>query len=148
MRGHPPREGSAAPAAQVFLHRVLVAEDDPTFRDMIAATLRADGHEVTAVGDGIDLLDALGTSLLPGCATGSYDLVLSDVRMPGWSGLEALASLRQEPTAPPVVFITAFADEDLVNRARRAGALAVVSKPVDLDELRLLVSGLLRYRLH
>ena len=124
--------------------RVLVAEDDPAFRYLLVGALRADAHEVVEVSNGVDLIDALGGSLIPEWGAGSFDLVLSDVRMPGWSGLDALASLGRAFELPPVVLITAFADDELHQRALLAGAVAVLDKPIDLDDLRLFVRQLLQ----
>jgi two-component system, response regulator, stage 0 sporulation protein F len=128
--------------------RLLVAEDDPAFRCLLVSALRADAHVVVEVSNGVDLIDALGGSLHPGRDAGCFDLVLSDVRMPGWTGLDALASLGHGPALPPVVFITAFGDEELHRRALRAGALAVFDKPIDLDDLRLFVREFLLRRFH
>jgi two-component system, response regulator, stage 0 sporulation protein F len=127
---------------------LLVAEDDAAFRCLLVSALRADEHEVVEVSNGVDLIDALGVSLQPGLDTGYFDLVLSDVRMPGWTGVDALASLGHGPALPPVVFITAFGDEELHCRALRAGAVAVFDKPIDIDDLRLFVREFLRHRFH
>ena len=128
--------------------RLLVAEDDPAFRYLLASALRADAHDVVEVSNGVELLDALGGSLVPGWGAGFFDLVLSDVRMPGWNGLDALISLGHGSALPPVVFITAFGDDELHARALRAGAVAVFDKPIDIDDLRLFVCEFLRGRTH
>ena len=128
--------------------RLLVAEDDPAFRYLLASSLRADAHDVVEVSNGVELLDALGGSMSPGWGAGIFDLVLSDVRMPGWNGLDALISLGHGPSLPPVVFITAFGDDELHARALRAGAVAVFDKPIDIDDLRRFVIQLLRRKVH
>jgi len=138
-------EGAGFPVAR---SRLLVAEDDPAFRYLVASALRADGHDVVEVSNGVDLLDALGGSLIPGWGADVFDLVLSDVRMPGWTGLDALASLGYGQTLPPVVFITAFGDEELHRRALLVGAVAVFDKPIDIDDLRLFVREFLQRRAH
>jgi CheY-like chemotaxis protein len=128
--------------------RLLVAEDDPAFRYLLSSALRADAHEVVEVANGVELLDALGGSLVPGWGSGLFDLVLSDVRMPGWNGLDALISLGHGPALPPVVFITAFGDDELHARALRAGAVAIFDKPIDIDDLRVFVGEFLQSRAH
>ena len=133
-------------APPVVRGRVLVAEDDPALRYLLVASLRADAHEVVEVSNGVDLLDALGGSLMPDWGAPPFDLVLSDVRMPGWSGLDALASLGHDFTLPPFALITAFADDELRSRALAAGAVAVLDKPIDLDDLRLFVRQFLQRR--
>jgi two-component system, response regulator, stage 0 sporulation protein F len=128
--------------------RLLVAEDDPAFRYLVASALRTDGHDVVEVSNGVDLLDALGGSMIPGWGVDTLDLVLSDVRMPGWTGIDALASLGHGQKLPPVVFITAFGDDELHRRALLAGAVAVFDKPIDIDDLRLFVREFLQRRAH
>ena len=140
---HP--EGAASSATH---GRLLVAEDDPAFRYLLASSLRADAHDVVTVSNGVELLDALGSSMIPGWGASIFDLVLSDVRMPGWNGLDALISLGHGPSLPPVVFITAFGDDELHARALRAGAVAVFDKPIDIDDLRAFVCEFLRGRTH
>jgi DNA-binding response OmpR family regulator len=66
-------------------------------------------------------------------------MVVSDVRMPGYSGLDLLAILRCASWTLPVVLITAFGDEDTHAEARELGAIAVLDKPFDLDDLRAVV---------
>lgn len=103
--------------------------------------LRADGHEVVEVANGFDLVDAVVVASDPELGSGRFDLVISDVRMPGMSGLSAFASMDYVAGLPPVVFITAFADDQVHAQARSLGALAVFDKPVDFDELRAFVAS-------
>jgi CheY-like chemotaxis protein len=121
-------------------HRLLVAEDDKALRAMIVEILRSDGHEVVTVANGIDLLDTIEVSLDQELGTGKFDLVISDVRMPGMTGLRAFEEVGYGPHIPPVVFITAFGDEELHEQAHHIGALAVLDKPFDLDEFRSFVN--------
>lgn len=116
--------------------RVLLVEDDPEMRELMALTLRADGYEVREAADGAEALRVLGTSAAEGPER--IDLVVSDVRMPGCSGLEMLQRLRGAPSEIPVVLVTAFGDRETHARARRLGA-ALLDKPFDMDDLRALV---------
>ena len=131
--------GKKAPeGASEILHRrarVLVADDEWAFRDLLLFAFEAEGYEVVAVGDGACLLDILEASLLPKSGIKPFDLVVSDVRMPGWVGLSALENLSSSPQAPPVVVITAFGSEEVHRRAEKAGAVAVLDKPFDIAEL-------------
>ena len=124
-------------------HRLLVAEDDPAFREMMVLLLGSDGHEVVAVANGVDLLDTLEISMDPNLGSGQFDLVISDIRMPGRTGLSVFTQVGNGPNIPPVVFITAFGDEALHAQAHYAGALAVLDKPLDIDELRVFVKDFL-----
>jgi CheY-like chemotaxis protein len=124
-------------------NRLLVAEDDRALRELMVQVLRTDGHEVVAVTNGNDLFDTIAGSLEPKTGLAPFDLVISDVRMPGKSGLSAIAQLGRGSRLPPVVFVTAFGDEDVHEKALHLGALAVLDKPVDFDQLRLLVQDYL-----
>jgi len=121
-------------------HRLLVAEDDKALRGMLVEILRSDGHEVVTVANGQDLLNTLEVSLDKELGTGPFDLVISDIRMPGMTGLRAFEEVGYGPHIPPVVFITAFGDEELHAQAHHLGALAVLDKPFDLDEFRAFVN--------
>ncbi len=114
--------------------RVLLAEDDPAMRSMIAFALRRDGYEVCEVKDGNQLLKRLADRMLR--PTWDVDLVISDIRMPGKTGLDVLAGLRKADWSMPVILITAFGDEAVHDEAKRLGAATVINKPFDLDELR------------
>lgn len=115
--------------------QVLVAEDDPEMRALLASCLRRDGYSVIEVSDGAELLDRLGDCLaLPYAA--SPDLIVSDLRMPGASGMQVLAGLNSAGSRTPLVLITAFGDEETHRTANALGAAAVLDKPLDLDELR------------
>jgi CheY-like chemotaxis protein len=124
-------------------HRLLVAEDDQALRELMVQLFRSDGHEVVAVTNGIELANTLEVSFNPEVGAGEFDLVISDVRMPGKTGLRAFEQVGRAPKAPPVVFVTAFGDEELHEKAHHLGALAVLDKPLDFDELREFVKGYL-----
>ena len=115
--------------------RVLIAEDDYAFRDLLVFAFEDDGYEAVSVPDGYDLLEVLGASLLPGSSVKPFDLVVSDVRMPRWSGLATLERLSHSPMVPPVVIITAFGSEEVHHRAKQAGAVTVLDKPFDVADL-------------
>jgi CheY-like chemotaxis protein len=97
------------------------------------------GWEVVAVGNGKDLRELLTSSLRPDTPIEPFDIVVTDVRMPGWTGLRAIESLSGVPEMPPVVVMTAFGDDETKNSARQAGAVAVLDKPIEPAELCALV---------
>jgi CheY-like chemotaxis protein len=127
--------------------RVLIAEDDYSFRDMLVFAFEDDGYEAVAVPDGYTLLETLGSSLLSGSAVKPFDLVVSDIRMPRWSGLAALERLIHSPIVPPIVVITAFGSEEVHQRAKQAGAVAVLDKPFEILDLLDLGRRLIAQRL-
>jgi DNA-binding NtrC family response regulator len=114
--------------------RVVIAEDDAILRELLATALRLDGHEVSEARDGCELLDLLATSVMDdGCLP---DLVISDLRMPGWDGMQVLAGLRSAKWSVPVFVITGYGDAQTREEVERLGATAFFQKPVDLDDLR------------
>ncbi|HEU0032606.1 MAG TPA: response regulator [Kofleriaceae bacterium] len=115
--------------------RILLAEDDAVMRRMVATTLERDGFDVTEVHDGAELLARLEQSWMYPGADREIDLVISDVRMPGLTGLAVLEELRRVDTTTPVLLITAFGDADLHDAAAELGA-AVLDKPFELSDLR------------
>jgi two-component system, response regulator, stage 0 sporulation protein F len=119
--------------------RVLVAEDDAEMRAMLTTVLRREGYLVHEAADGTAL-----DRFIRGVARGEEldpDLIITDIRMPGLSGLEVLQGLRQGDWATPVVMITAFGDEATHAEAHRLGATAVLDKPFELDEFLDLVEA-------
>jgi CheY-like chemotaxis protein len=118
--------------------RVLIAEDDWAFRDMLTFAFEDTGYDVVAVGDGASLTELLASSLSPKSAVKPFDLVVSDVKMPGWSGLAALEKVCCRRATPPVLVITAFGSQEVHDRAKRAGAVAVLNKPFRFTDLMLL----------
>lgn len=113
---------------------ILLAEDHAEMRHYLYAELRADGHRVHTTADGHEMMNAL-TSLseLPIVMP---DAIIMDVRMPGCSGLQILAALREAGWTTPVILITAFGETKLHEEAARLGAAAVFDKPFDVDDLK------------
>lgn len=116
--------------------RILVAEDDTEMRALLADALRRDGYEVVEAHHGAELMQLLAKRLHESGEIESVDLVISDVRMPGWSGLEILEALRGARARVPVILITAFGDADVHARAEDLDAYVVFDKPFDVDDLR------------
>lgn len=110
--------------------RILIAEDDLALRGLLCEVLEDEGYDVVTAEDGWELLDRLGETWVGE----SYDLVLSDIRMPGCSGVEALEALRQRDWSTPVVLMTAFGAEETHAEVQRLGG-TLFDKPFDLDEL-------------
>lgn len=125
--------------------RILVAEDDVEMCRLLAWTLEQDGYLVTEVHTGVGLLEHIRRAMTPHAAPHEVpDLVVSDMRMPGRSGLEILAAMRRLDAPIPFILISAFASPELHEEAARLGAAAVFDKPFDLDRLRDAVRALRR----
>jgi DNA-binding response OmpR family regulator len=123
--------------------RALVAEDDPDMRALVRATLRREGYEVIEAADGSELAQLVQSEVLQPATRLPVDVIITDVVMPGRTGIDVLNWLRSHDWATPVVLVTAFGSAELHEEARRLGA-AVLDKPFDLDELRRLVRSLER----
>lgn len=106
-------------------------------RCLLALALRADGFEVIEVTNGGELMDRIA-QLVPGrpAAHRKVDLIITDLRMPVASGLDAVFQLRQVDRTTPVILITAFGDDETHAAAERLSA-HVFDKPFDLEDLRM-----------
>lgn len=122
--------------------RILVAEDQQEMRVLIRKMLVRCGYEVVEASDGPDLVRAIISGLLEDRAR-APDLIVTDVRMPGFTGMEVLARLRRESWTTPVILITAFGDPQLHGEALRLGATCVLNKPFELEDLRAAVEAAL-----
>jgi DNA-binding response OmpR family regulator len=114
---------------------VLVAEDDAALREVICEALAAAGWRVESYADGDALLNALTYRF--DCLGTPPDLVVTDLRMPGGSGLDVLQRLRRFDKVTPVILITAFGDAKTHAAALKLGACHVLDKPFDVDTLRI-----------
>ncbi len=113
--------------------RVLVADDDDEMRAFVTATLQANGCSTVEAHDGRELLELLKSTLdSPDLRP---DVIVTDVKMPGISGLGALAALQHSKWNLPVVLITVLTDDSLDVVAKRLGAVGILHKPFDPDDL-------------
>lgn len=114
---------------------VLVIEDEAEMRSLIAWALRREGYHVFAFANGDDALTWLGPGVLDGEVERVPSAIVCDVRIPYFSGLEILESLRLAGERIPMIMITAFPDESTRAQAMRLGASCMLEKPFALDEL-------------
>ena len=136
----PPRPSTVPPAE---LPIVLLAEDDDELRRLLARRLRRQGYDVIEARTGVQLVELVAEhGMEPVASARPLALVISDVRMPGRSGLDVLRLMRRAGVTAPVVLITGFSASELQAEATALGAL-VLDKPVDLDELAATASRLL-----
>lgn len=121
---------------------ILLAEDDREMRRMLSGILAREGYIVEPCADGMQLLERL-ESHGKQAAEQRYDLVVSDVRMPGFTGLEILDYIHENGNRPPVLLITAFGDERTHQQAEVYGAAGILDKPFDIDEFSKTVAEIL-----
>ncbi|CAD1786009.1 DNA-binding NarL/FixJ family response regulator [Xanthomonas arboricola] len=109
--------------------RIALADDQVLVRAGLRALLQQQGVEVACeADDGQGLLDALAST--------TVDVVLSDIRMPGLDGIQALQQLRARGDRTPVLLLTTFDDSDLLLRATEAGAQGFLLKDAAPEDLR------------
>lgn len=139
-----PESPQEATVSENTLH-ILLAEDDNEMRTFLAWVLGKKGYKVTECSTGMHLLDNLGSFVLL-TESAKFDLIISDIRMPGVTGLEVLEGLHDYEGFPPIILITAFGDEETHLKARRLGAVTVFDKPFELDDLLAKVREVTEYR--
>lgn len=109
--------------------RILIAEDEPDIRELVAFTLRFAGHEVVATSNGEEALQQAG-SIIP-------DLILMDVRMPKMTGYDACRAMKADPSLKdiPIVFLSAKGQDAEIQTGLDAGAEEYLLKPFAPDQL-------------
>jgi two-component system response regulator (stage 0 sporulation protein F) len=116
--------------------QILLVEDHDELRALLATALRRDGYVVVECSNGDDALDWLGPGVLEGDLEQMPAAIISDVRLPYFTGLDILAGVNYGRERIPIILITAFPDEETTALASRLGARCVLAKPFPLDDLR------------
>jgi len=120
------------------LARILIVDDETSMQEFLQILLQRDGHDTHACGSASEALVALESD--------DWDLVISDVRMPGMSGLELLDQVRQLAPETTVILITAHGTTESAVEAMKHGAYDYLTKPCSVDEIRLVVRKALEKR--
>src|SRR5215467_10324602 len=110
---------------------LLLVEDKNELRAMLRKALERGGYEVDEAPDGSAAIQKLRAR--------RYQLVVTDLKMPGASGLDVLRETKQADATIPVILLTAFGSVEEAVSAMKEGAFDFLQKPVDLDHLKLLV---------
>jgi len=117
--------------------QILIVDDDLSHRKMLEAVLGEDDFGISHASDGIQAVSAVSETF--------YDLVLMDIRMNRMGGIEALKQIKQISPGIPIIIMTAYASVDTAVDALKAGAFDYLTKPLDIEELKILVKKALRY---
>ena len=117
--------------------KILIVDDDAAHRMMLKANLTGAGYHIIEAADGDEILPTLKKH--------SIDLILLDMKMARVDGLEALSMLLQINCSIPVIMLTAFSSVETAVDAMKKGAFDYIAKPVDIEELKLLVLRALNY---
>ena len=111
--------------------KILIAEDEKTQRDLLEGFLIKEGFSVEAVANGREVLQKLKGNF--------FDIALIDYKMPELDGLQTLREIRKLYPDLPVVMMTAYGTVETAVASMKEGALDYLTKPIDLDELLLML---------
>jgi two-component system, NtrC family, response regulator PilR len=111
--------------------KLLIADDERSMRELLDLVFRREGHQVTVVSNGREALEAM--------QRGSYELLITDVKMPDMGGIELLRAVREQSAETMVIMMTAFATINSAREAFKLGADDFIQKPFDVDEFKLVV---------
>ena len=117
--------------------KILIAEDEPDIRDLIALTLQFNGYDVASAKDGVEAVAMAQKD--------RFDLILMDVRMPRMTGYEACKEMKADPDLKdiPVVFLSAKGQENEIQQGLEVGAEEYLLKPFAPDQLTARVKAIL-----
>jgi DNA-binding response OmpR family regulator len=111
--------------------RILVVEDDAEMRSLLKDFFTEEGFEIDSVSNGSEAFRILVREL--------FDLVITDIRMPGLTGLDIIPGIKKLQPEAPIIVITAFGSEEVHRRAIERGATAYLEKPLRFHELRTMI---------
>ncbi len=118
--------------------KILIVDDEPIKRSILEDELRAAGYSVTTAANPLEAEPVLGKT--------AFDVVLTDIRMPGQDGLSFLRDLKKEQPDQPVIVMTAYGTVETAVEAMKLGAFDYIQKPFTSEELLLKLNKLLQYR--
>ncbi len=105
--------------------RILVVDDDPSTAKTLSDILRAIGHRAEMAQSGLEALARVKQA--------TFDCLVSDVRMPGMNGVELYRAIKTHQPNLPTVLMTAYAADSLVGEGLDEGAIAALTKPLDIE---------------
>jgi len=111
--------------------RILVIEDDEEMRSLLKDFFEEDGFEIDSVSNGSEAFRKI--------AREPFDLIITDIRMPGLTGLDILPGIKKLQPEVSIIVITAFGSEEVSRKAFDRGATAYLEKPILFNKLRTLV---------
>jgi DNA-binding NtrC family response regulator len=118
------------------LKRILIVDDEENARLALSRLLSLEGFQVGSVGSGFEALEYLRET--------KVDLILTDISMPGMSGLDFLKELNRRHPKSNVVMITAHGGVESYLEAMNLGAFEYVNKPVKMDELKVILGKIFK----
>ena len=119
-------------------HRILIVDDERSMREFVSILLKKQGYEVELADSGESAMAKIGDA--------AFDLVLTDLKMPGAGGLDVLQFAKEHDPSTQVILMTAYATHDTAVQAMKEGALDYVTKPFKVEELLVQVEKALDIR--
>ncbi len=117
---------------------ILIADDEEQIREPLSYTLNQEGYNCTTVSDGVNAIKSLKES--------NFDILITDIKMPGASGIEVLEKAIELSPETTVIIITAFGTVETAIQALRNGAADYILKPLDFDEVIVRIKNLVQNR--
>ena len=115
--------------------KILIVDDEVSMREFLEIMLSKEGYKVSSSGSGKEALRMLNDTI--------YDLIVSDVQMPGMNGIELLRNVKEVCPDTTVIMITAYASTESGVEAMKAGAYDYITKPFKVDEIKLIIKNVL-----
>jgi two-component system response regulator PilR (NtrC family) len=110
---------------------ILIIEDEKSMREVLRILLEEEGYEVSSAADGIEGIECIKNNI--------FDLIITDIKMPGADGFEVLRTVKDVAPDTVVIMVTAFGTTESAIEAMKNGAYDYVHKPFKIDEIRLIV---------
>lgn len=118
--------------------KILVVDDEEGARELFNTILTDEGYEVTLAVDGQEALTCMQSD--------PYDLVVTDIKMPGMDGLQLLQEIRKAGSRADVIMVTAYGEVESYLKAMSLGAAEYINKPIRIKELKRIVHKVLTER--
>jgi two-component system response regulator PilR (NtrC family) len=120
------------------VEKILVVDDEPSLRDVLGIMLKKAGYTTTLAADGEEAVSQVNKEI--------YDLVITDLKMPGVGGMEVLKAVKSASPDTVVLVVTAFGSPDTAVEAMKLGAYDYLTKPFQVDEVQLIIRNALEKR--
>jgi two-component system response regulator PilR (NtrC family) len=120
------------------VEKILVVDDEPSLRDVLGIMLKKAGYTTTLASDGEEAVSQVNKEI--------YDLVITDLKMPGIGGMEVLKAVKSASPDTVVLVVTAFGSPDTAVEAMKLGAYDYLTKPFQVDEVQLIIRNALEKR--
>ena len=117
--------------------RILIVDDEKKMRRILQIILKDQGYKIDLAQDGNEAWQHFQRT--------SYDLVITDLKMPGRDGMELLRLINKKNSDVPVIVITAYGSVESAVKAIKAGAFDYITKPFENEEIRIIVSKAISY---